>query len=181
MLYHIKESIVPISFCDEVIKQGENKEISKAKIQEGNKANRSSDVSWLDEEKLGTSLTNLVIIANKESGWNYSLKEFEPLQYTIYKKDDFYDWHIDSNNNPYDNGMVRKLSFTLCLNEDYEGGSFSFCSPHPISKKTKIETLDKPKKGTMIVFPSYTWHKVDKVTSGVRKTLVGWVVGKEWS
>ena len=50
MLYHIKESIVPISFCDEVIKQGENKEISKAKIQEGNKANRSSDVSWLDEE-----------------------------------------------------------------------------------------------------------------------------------
>ena len=100
MLYHIKESIVPISFCDEVIKQGENKEISKAKIQEGNKANRSSDVSWLDEEKLGTSLTNLVIIANKESGWNYSLKEFEPLQYTIYKKDDFYDWHIDSHNNP---------------------------------------------------------------------------------
>ena len=181
MLYHIKESIVPISFCDEVIKQGENKEISKAKIQEGNKANRSSDVSWLDEEKLGTSLTNLVIIANKESGWNYSLKEFEPLQYTIYKKDDFYDWHIDSHNNPYDNGMVRKLSFTLCLNEDYEGGSFSFCRPHPISKKTKIETLDKPKKGTMIVFPSYTWHKVDKVTSGVRKTLVGWVVGKEWS
>ena len=181
MLYHIKESIVPISFCDEVIKQGENKEISKAKIQEGNKANRSSDVSWLDEEKLGTSLTNLVIIANKESGWNYSLKEFEPLQYTIYKKDDFYDWHIDSHNNPYDNGMVRKLSFTLCLNEDYEGGSFSFCSPHPISKKTKIETLNKPKKGTMIVFPSYTWHKVDKVTSGVRKTLVGWVVGKEWS
>ena len=181
MLYHIKESIVPISFCDEVIKQGENKEISKAKIQEGNKANRSSDVSWLDEEKLGTSLTNLVIIANKESGWNYSLKEFEPLQYTIYKKDDFYDWHIDSHNNPYDNGMVRKLSFTLCLNEDYEGGSFSFCSPHPISKKTKIETLDKPKKGTMIVFPRYTWHKVDKVTSGVRKTLVGWVVGKEWS
>ena len=181
MLYHIKESIVPISFCDEVIKQGENKEISKAKIQEGNKANRSSDVSWLDEEKLGTSLTNLVIIANKESGWNYSLKEFEPLQYTIYKKDDFYDWHIDSHNNPYDNGMVRKLSFTLCLNEDYEGGSFSFCSPHPISKKTKIETLDKPKKGTMIVFPSYTWHKVDKVTSGVRKTLVGWGVGKEWS
>ena len=181
MLYHIKESIVPISFCDEVIKQGENKEISKAKIQEGNKANRSSDVSWLDEEKLGTSLTNLVIIANKESGWNYSLKEFEPLQYTIYKKDDFYDWHIDSHNNPYDNGMVRKLSFTLCLNEDYEGGSFSFCSPHPISKKTKIETLDKPKKGTMIVFPSYTWHKVDKVTSAVRKTLVGWGVGKERS
>ena len=81
----------------------------------------------------------------------------------------------------YDNGMIRKLSFTLCLNEDYEGGNFSVSSPHPISEKTKIETIDKPKKGTMIVFPSYTWHKVDKITSGIRKTLVGWVVGKEWS
>ena len=181
MLYHIKQGIVPISFCDDVISQGEEKDLKKAKIQEGNQTSRSSDVSWLDEEKLGTSLTNLVVIANKESKWNFSLKEFEPLQYTIYNKNDYYDWHIDNHSKPYDNGMVRKLSFTLCLNEDYEGGSFSFCSPHPISKKTKIETLDKPKKGTMIVFPSYTWHKVDKVTSGVRKTLVGWVVGKEWS
>ena len=44
MLYHIKQSIVPISFCDEVIKQGEEKDL-KIKIQEGNNANRSSDVS----------------------------------------------------------------------------------------------------------------------------------------
>ena len=77
--------------------------------------------------------------------------------------------------------MVRKLSFTLCLNEDYEGGEFSFCIPHPIAEKTKIEKIEKPKKGTMIVFPSYTWHKVGRVTSGVRKTLVGWVVGQQWS
>ena len=41
------------------------------------------------------SLTNLIMIANKKVG-DYSLKEFEPLQYTIYKEDDFYDWHIDS-------------------------------------------------------------------------------------
>ena len=33
MLYHIKESIVPSAFCDEVIKQSEEKDISKAKIQ----------------------------------------------------------------------------------------------------------------------------------------------------
>ena len=29
MLYHIKESIVPSAFCDEVIKQGEEKDISR--------------------------------------------------------------------------------------------------------------------------------------------------------
>ena len=32
----------------------------------------------------------------------------------------------------------------------------------------------------MIVFPSHTWHKVNKVTKGIRKALVGWVVGKQW-
>ena len=180
MLYHIKESIVPISFCDEVIKQGENKEISKAKIQEGNKANRSSDVSWLDEEKLGTSLTNLVIIANKESGWNYSLKEFEPLQYTIYKKDDFYDWHIDSHNNPYDNGMVRKLSFTLCLNDEYTGGELEICEPHPDPKKTKFHKFDKITPGTMIIFYSGLWHRVLPVKTGFRKSLVGWTLGTKF-
>ena len=30
----------------------------------------------------------------------------------------------------------------------------------------------------IIVFPSHIWHKVHTVTSGVRKTLVGWIIGK---
>ena len=111
MLYHIKHAIVPNNFCDEVIKQGEEKDLKKAEIQDGKKTSRSSDVSWLDEEKLGTSLTNLVVIANKESKWNFSLKEFEPLQYTIYNKDDYYDWHID-NNNKHDDSLILIFGFS---------------------------------------------------------------------
>ena len=63
------------------------------------------------------------------------------------------------------------------LNDEYEGGDFEICYPHPILDKTKVETF-KLKKGEMIVFPSHTWHKVNKVTKGIRKALVGWVVGK---
>jgi len=37
------------------------------------------------------------------------------------------------------------------------------------------------KKGTMIIFPSFVWHKVNPVLTGVRKTLVGWVVGKPFA
>lgn len=181
MLYYFNQNAVSESFCNDIINDGESLNISKAKIQDGDKTNRSSEVSWLNSDKLKNALRNLIQISNKESGWNYSLTEFEPLQYTMYNKGDYYDWHIDSHTKPYDNGMIRKLSFSLSLNDDYEGGQFSVCTPHPISAKTKIETFDKPKAGTMIVFPSHTWHKVDKVTSGVRKTLVGWVVGKQWS
>mgnify|MGYP001491850597 CR=1 FL=1 len=115
--------------------------------------------------------------ANTESNWNFSLKEFEELQYTLYNVGDHYDWHHDCHNKPYENKTIRKLSFTLCLNDEYEGGDFSICETHPISEKTKVKSFAL-KKGEMIVFPSHTWHKVNKVTKGIRKALVGWVVGK---
>lgn len=179
-LYHIKEGIIPEQFCNDIIANGESRDIKDAVIQEGNKNNRSSKVSWLDDKKLQTSLRNLITIANEESNWKFSIREFEPLQYTIYNKGDFYDWHIDSHSKPYDNGLIRKLSFTMCLNDDYEGGEFSICNPHPVAEKTKVTTFKKFKKGTLIVFPSHVWHKVDKVTSGTRKSLVGWIVGTQF-
>ena len=43
----------------------------------------------------------------------------------------------------------------------------------------KIRTWNKVfKKGTLIVFPSFIWHKVNPVIKGYRKVLVGWVLGK---
>lgn len=178
-VYHLKEGIVPNSLCDEIISNGENEQIRDAVIQDGDKSSRKSKVSWLNDEKLQTSLRNLLQIANDESGWNFSLTEFEPLQYTIYKPGDHYDWHIDSHAKPYDNGLIRKLSFTMCLNDDYEGGEIELCLPNPKPDKHKFFKFnDVFKKGTMIVFPSFVWHKVHAVTKGTRKVLVGWVVGK---
>ena len=80
----------------------------------------------------------------------FLLTEFEPLQYSIYNNDDHYDWHIDSHEKPYDNGLVRKLSFTLCFNEDYEGGDLRYV--YHILIQIKLQKLFKPKTGTMIVF-----------------------------
>jgi len=178
-LYYIKENAVSKDFCDSIVKNGESKNIIDANIQDGNKDSRSSKVSWLDDKNLKSSLSKLIKNANNESNWKFSLREFEPLQYTIYNIGDHYDWHIDAHKKPYDNGLIRKLSFTLCLNDDYEGGAFSICQPHPNPDKIVIDSF-KPKKGTMIVFPSHVWHKVGKVTKGVRKSLVGWVVGKQF-
>ena len=76
--------------------------------------------------------------------------------------------------------MIRKLSFTLCLNDEFEGGDFNIWDAHPKTEKSNIKKI-KLKKGEMLVFPSHLWHKVDKVTKGTRKSLVGWVVGKLWT
>ena len=75
--------------------------------------------------------------------------------------------------------MIRKLSFTLCLNDEFEGGEFDICNPDPRETKNTIKSF-KLKKGDMIVFPSHTWHRVNPVTKGTRKSLVGWALGPQW-
>ena len=90
--------------------------------------------------------------------------------------------------------MVRKLSFTLFLNEDYEGGDFEIARLFGAREVPRVDvenvsatllineggmiTQPQPSAGTMIVFPSYLWHRVAPVTKGPRKSLVGWFLGK---
>ncbi len=68
---------------------------------------------------------------------------------------------------------VRKLSFSLLLSDPdtYEGGNLQL-----------LDECGKPyivprKRGTIVLFDSRTQHRVQKVKSGVRKSIVGWVVG----
>jgi PKHD-type hydroxylase len=167
------------SFCDDIIKQGEKNKLESAQIQDGNNNNRNSKVSFLKNNSvLDNTFISILEQHNKQAKWNFSLHDLEPLQYTVYDVNDHYDWHIDSHTKPYNNGLIRKISFTLCLNEDYEGGEFEVSSPNPKPEKhlnTKFK--DKFTLGTFISFPSFVWHKVHPVTSGTRKVLVGWSLG----
>ena len=173
--YHIEEKVFSKEFCKELITQGDNQKKTKAVIADGNNNNRRSSITWLENDKITEILTLKASNINQKN-WQFLLTEFEPLQYSVYNIGDYYDWHIDSHTRPYGNGLIRKLSFTLFLNEDYEGGAFRICEPHPNPDKN-LEQEFKLKAGSIIFFPSHKWHKVDKVTSGVRKTLVGWIVG----
>ena len=176
-VHYIKEKVFSNSFCENIITHGDKQKTKKADIADGDSSNRKSNITWLKDEKLITQLTPIVNEANTKSNWNFLLREIEPLQYTSYHKDYYYDWHIDSHKKSYENGLIRKLSFTLFLNDDYDGGDFKICHPHPNPDKIIID-LFKPSIGTIIIFPSHMWHKVSKVKKGTRKTLVGWVVGK---
>ena len=40
-----------------------------------------------------------------------------------------------------------------------------------------VNEKENMKKGSMIIFPSHIWHRVKPVTKGIRKSLVGWIVG----
>ena len=184
-VHYIQEEAISKSLCENIMKTAYQKRLELAKVADGNQVNRKSYITWYDDKELSTKIFDIIKDINIKTKWNFNLTELEPLQYTIYNLRNFYDWHIDSHTKPYKNGLIRKLSFTICLNDNelennnYTGGDFEICLPHPYHNKNKYFRFRKVfKQGTIIVFPSHIWHKVHPVVSGTRKVLVGWVVGK---
>ena len=186
-VHYIQEEAISKSLCENIMKTAYQKRLELAKVADGNQVNRKSYITWYDDKELSTKIFDIIKDINIKTKWNFNLTELEPLQYTIYNLRNFYDWHIDSHTKPYKNGLIRKLSFTICLNDNelennnYTGGDFEICLPHPYHNKNKYFRFKKVfKQGTIIVFPSHIWHKVHPITSGTRKVLVGWVVGKSF-
>ena len=98
------------------------------------------------------------------------------MQYTTYEKGQFYNWHQDDGLEALDKDKCRKLSVVLQLSspEEYTGGEFQL-----LNERNNLYMAPK-KRGTLIVFDSRSRHRVRKIHSGVRKSLVGWVVGPRW-
>jgi PKHD-type hydroxylase len=123
-------------------------------------------------ERLNTIIENLNF-----QFYNFDINGYDRLQYGEYKEQDqgTYDWHVDCGYGIKEDPEDRKLSLTLMLNDDYDGGDFEiiygkFNEPIKIPKE----------KGKVIVFPSFLFHRVTPVTRGIRKSIVVWVIGPKF-
>jgi len=190
-------------FCDDVIAYAnaqkesmartggyENQELNKDQVKNMQRK-RKSDLVWLNDTWIYKELHPYVHEANKNAGWNFEWDRSESCQFTKYKLNQYYDWHCDSWDKPYDKpdrldyGKIRKLSMTCQLTDgsEYEGGELEFdfrnYDPH---MRDETQHLKKAKeilpKGSIIVFPSFVWHRVKPVTSGTRYSLVAWHLGQ---
>lgn len=144
---------------------------------------RVSKTSWIlpegDENiAIFEKLFGVAMDASTRAKWNFEAEVLEPLQYTHYGVGDKYDWHVDQIIDDEDNENCRKLSFTLLLNDEFEGGNLDIECGSPGSPE-RNKTIDL-KKGDIVFFPSYMWHRVTPVTSGERHSLVGWIQGPNW-
>ena len=134
------------------------------------KVKRNSKVFFIKDNKTCKEIFNII---NETTV--IQLTDIEPLQYSEYGVGGEYGWHRDVHEKPYPNGLVRKMSFSTILNDDFEGGEFDIETKNPADKK-RYDTFDNKKNNT-IIFPSHMWHRVRPVKSGVRKSIVGWVLG----
>ena len=157
---------------------------------------RDSDIVWMNDKWIYDAVHPYIHEANKLAGWNFEWDWSESCQFTKYGVGQYYGWHCDSWEEPYqrkqnedgtypiDHGKIRKLSVTISLTEpdEYVGGNLEFDFRNQIDwerdKKSKIkECTEIRPRGSIIVFPSFVWHRVAPVTKGVRNSLVVWNLG----
>ena len=202
--YWYFKSALPPKLCDDIIKHGlshkealartggfDNRKLSKEEVSDLKKK-RNSDIVWLTDNWIYRELHPYIHQANKLAGWNFQWDMSENIQFTKYKLNQYYDWHCDSWDKPYDrknpnhpeHNKIRKLSMTCQLTDgsEYEGGELEFdfrnYEPH---MRNEYQHLRQAKeilsKGSIIVFPSFVWHRVKPVTKGIRYSLVMWNLG----
>jgi PKHD-type hydroxylase len=196
-----------IDIIEEDLKDNFDPHLQDSRVGEGNygtvdKDKRNAKNAWVPTSHwIAGFVWHYVQRANREN-FLYDLIgiDGESLQYTVYGEGEYYGWHNDQGLSTYykpisspsmdrmDTGKlasdfvntnceyVRKLSFSLLLSDPdtYEGGNLQL-----ISEDGKSYIAPR-QRGTIILFDSRTQHRVQKVKSGVRKSLVGWTVGNRW-
>jgi PKHD-type hydroxylase len=202
--YYYFSSALPPKLCDDIIKYGlsqsetmartggyGDRELTKDEIRDM-KRKRNSDLVWLNDPWIYKELYPYVHKANTDAGWNFEWDCSESCQFTKYKLNQYYDWHCDSWEEPYNKkdpndpqqGKIRKLSMTCQLTDgsEYEGGELEFdfrnYDPHMRDElKHLVQCKEILPKGSIIIFPSFVWHRVKPVTKGARYSLVVWNLG----
>jgi len=157
-----------------------DKELSPSQEQLDKK--RNSTVVWMNDRWIYREIQPYAQLANENAGWNYHWDWSESCQFTKYEgsKKGHYNWHTDCGLTPNQNNKVRKLSMIIPLvdGNEYEGGDFELNLNNPENENNIITIKEAKIKGTVIVFPSFVWHRVTPVTSGTRYSLVNWHQGK---
>ncbi len=199
--YWYFESAIPVRICDEIVKYGKQlqdglattggygdvKKLNQKQIKDLKKK-RDSNIVWMNDRWIYKEIQPYIHTANRNAGWNYEWTYSESCQFTKYDKGQYYDWHCDSWDRPYvreandpSNGKIRKLSVTVSLSDpkDYKGGEleFDFRNKDPDKKQNIIKCTEILPKGSLVVFPSFVWHRVCPVKKGSRYSLVIWNLG----
>ena len=201
--YWYFQSAIPERICDDIVKYGhqlqhqmavtggygDGKKLNKKQIKDL-KTKRDSNIVWMNDRWIYKEIQPYIHTANQSAGWNFEWDFSESCQFTKYQKGQYYDWHCDSWDKPYfrqdnpqdpTNGKIRKLSVTVTLSDpkDYKGGEleFDFRQNDPDKKRQIRKCKEILPKGSLVVFPSFVWHRVCPVTRGERNSLVIWNLG----
>lgn len=180
--------------CKEIVEFGKKTNIEESKIlgqdfnPNANDNIRQSKSSFIEPNEENAWIFDKLFSATafiNERYFHFDLHGFNSIQYTEYHQGgDFYDWHLDlplkglemHSTNPA--ARLRKLSGSVILSDSFEytGGELYIERKHNGDPVYSVEQ----RVGSIVFFPSFVVHKVDKVYSGIRRSLVFWVEGPKF-
>jgi predicted 2-oxoglutarate/Fe(II)-dependent dioxygenase YbiX len=148
--------------CNDIISEYAEDEYIIAQTSEGTESNvRQCDVkNLITENKLIENITSKI----KES--IQTPLDISELTFIRYTKGGQYKVHIDRGE-----GLPRKFSFSIPLNDTYEGGAFDVYTTNKASSRRRVTQ----NIGKAIFFDSRLPHAVTPVTEGTRYVIVGWI------
>lgn len=180
-------TVFPADEVDKIIDLEDLQRFMQGSVGDGpegvvSKEKRNSDVCWINHDSnsdwLFGKFAQLTAQVNQDH-FLYDIEFLESFQYTVYRGNDnqHYDWHMDSFDSYVPNERKMSASILLSDPEDYEGGELDIVVNGVVNNPLTF----KPKKGDVVFFASWMPHRVRPVTSGVRKSLVAWVMGRRAS
>lgn len=175
---HVIDNIIPYELCESIIDEyGNCDEWLHAQITSGlNKNIRNCETislsidstiekNYLKRKKIDNDIfqvvSNIITLLNSKYK-NLSITNDSGYDLLKYREGGFYTQHTDSSSSNF-----RTISCSLMLNDDYDGGEFSF-----FDRKLKY----KLKKGSAIIFPSNFMypHEILKVKKSTRYSIITW-------
>ena len=166
--------------CDRILAQAAELTTDDAHVGDGlaettqDEAIRRSRIAWIPADDAHTWIYDKLaaVVARANRRYEFDLIGFtEDLQFTEYSGEGaFYTWHQDGLDGDL---AARKLSMVVQLSDpaDYTGGALEFFA------MDGSEPATMRARGSVVVFPSFEFHRVAPLTSGVRRSLVCWVGG----
>ena len=186
--YHIEDDFLDFSFLEElnsVLNTYDSKLIDSNLFKNGIN-NENLDWFFITSSKdlVFKSYDDLIIqkcLEVNSAIFNYNLDSLIDTKYLVYTVGKYSTWHVDepigvktNNVEALNAAKWRKLSVSIALNDDYDGGEFGILIP---TDPRKCLHNIKLKKGAAIFYPSHMAHQISTVTNGCRKSLVYWFCG----
>lgn len=175
-------SELPEQLCSGLIKMGKSLKMVPANVWKGDHVfqpeTRVTQLSWINNSEIDAILSIYMEKANTNAGWLFNILGNDIPQFAEYPEGGKYDWHIDIGVEEPNSLLFRKITVVVNLNTDYEGGEFQIQKWASPDAKNRFSTLSQMKKaGSIIVFPSFLYHRITPVTKGNRYSLTCWFKG----
>lgn len=170
------ERKIPSDICDSITNEFDNKNLVSGSLSKTNIIDydiRNVLLKSINQTHWVNSFLYYFGSLANDSNFEYKIDRLNQVDFLKYTKGMFYKPHIDTSPDKSCLTHKRKLTVIVQLSDenDYTDGEIEFYINGP-------ETFTVPKtKGTIIIFPSNLPHQVKEITSGVRYSLVGWIIG----